>query len=109
MFRLNHLVCSVLTYADLSIVISSSAAIFKLRDRDLDTFALAEGAFYHFGLLSRPTHSRALLNWALVLEHVRRDPDKAGERVDLRGIYQHIHVWLYIHADKGRSRGHRKP
>ncbi|CAM9558429.1 unnamed protein product, partial [Laminaria digitata] len=47
------------------------------RDRDLDTFALAEGAFFHFGLLSNPTHSRALLNWALVLEHVRRDADKA--------------------------------
>eukprot|EP00752_Nemacystus_decipiens_P013301 g11781.t1 len=47
------------------------------RDRDLNTFALAEGAFYHFGLLSTPTRARALLNWALVLEHVRRDPEQA--------------------------------
>ena len=50
------------------------------RDRDLNTFALAEGAFYHFGLLCTPTRARALLNWALVLEHVRRDPAQAGER-----------------------------
>lgn len=46
----------------------------------MNTFALAEGAFYHFGLLSTPTHARALLNWALVLEHVRRDADQAGKR-----------------------------
>ncbi|CAM9838922.1 unnamed protein product [Pylaiella littoralis] len=49
----------------------------EFRDRDMNTFALAEGAFYHFGLLSTPTHARALLNWALVLEHVRRDADQA--------------------------------
>lgn len=49
------------------------------RDRDLDTFALAEGAFYHFGLLLQPNYSRALLHWALVLEHVRRDGNEAGE------------------------------
>lgn len=46
----------------------------------MNTFALAEGAFYHFGLLSTPTRARALLNWALVLEHVRRDADQAGKR-----------------------------
>lgn len=49
------------------------------RDRDLNTFALAEGAFYHFGLLAMPKHARALLNWALVLEHVRRDAAQAGK------------------------------
>ncbi|CAM9142413.1 unnamed protein product, partial [Hapterophycus canaliculatus] len=47
------------------------------RDRDLNTFALAEGAFFHFGLLTNPTHARALMNWALVLEHVRRDAGQA--------------------------------
>lgn len=49
----------------------------------MTTFALAEGAFYHFGLLSTPTHARALMNWALVLEHVRRDADQAGKRSTL--------------------------
>ncbi|CAM9675644.1 unnamed protein product, partial [Scytosiphon promiscuus] len=47
------------------------------RDRDLNTFALAEGAFFHFGLLTAPTRARALMNWALVLEHVRRDAAQA--------------------------------
>ncbi|CAM9624757.1 unnamed protein product [Ectocarpus sp. 6 AP-2014] len=56
------------------------------RDRDLNTFALAEGAFFHFGLLSSPKHARALLNWALVLEHVRRDPAQAAELFYRRAI-----------------------
>ncbi|CAM9833140.1 unnamed protein product, partial [Ectocarpus sp. 12 AP-2014] len=56
------------------------------RDRDLNTFGLAEGAFYHFGLLSMPKHARALLNWALVLEHVRRDPAQAAELFYRRAI-----------------------
>ncbi|CAM9398531.1 unnamed protein product [Ectocarpus fasciculatus] len=56
------------------------------RDRDLNTFALAEGAFYHFGLLAMPKHARALLNWALVLEHVRRDAAQAAELFYRRAI-----------------------
>lgn len=49
------------------------------RDPEGSTFALAEASFYHFGLLLQPNYSRALLNWALVLEHVHHDPDRAGE------------------------------
>lgn len=62
------------------------------RDRDLNTFALAEGAFYHFGLLAMPKHARALLNWALVLEHVRRDPAQAGKCVDPYHGWRHVPV-----------------
>ncbi|CAM9590385.1 unnamed protein product, partial [Choristocarpus tenellus] len=45
------------------------------RDRDMDKFVLAQKAFYHWGLVMNPRHSRALLNWALVLEHVHKDVD----------------------------------
>lgn len=60
-------------------IYTRSPVSFFARDRDLGTFCLAEGAFYHFGLILRPTSSRALLDWALVLEHVRRDADQAGK------------------------------
>lgn len=110
-------------------IFSFLASPHMLRDRDLNTFALAEGAFYHFGLLSTPTRARALLNWALVLEHVRRDPAQAGEPVVdvfvfvccwymLKAQWQSLHA-LLLHLvipypyrfpiPTNPSRGHTKP
>ncbi|CAM9518692.1 unnamed protein product, partial [Discosporangium mesarthrocarpum] len=47
------------------------------RDREMEKFSLAQEAFYHWGLVMNPRHSRALLNWALVLEHVHKDVDRS--------------------------------